>query len=112
MREVIDNINSVTTTDVYSFESLWRFFSSPSTFEWDENTPFSSIRWPIGGVLLYIIVVVSLRIGMRSFQPLSMAYATFVHNAILFVWSICMFVGCSLSAFPRLRVRVNRVSSV
>jgi hypothetical protein len=77
----------------------YRLLTNPSLFEWSSVTPFSGWQWPVGSVLAYVVVIVSLRILMRNREPFDMRYVTFLHNAILFVLSVTMCIGQASAAW-------------
>ena len=87
----------------------YRLLIQPHRFVWDETTPFSSIRWPVGGVLAYLIVIVSGRRLMRRHNPFDMRRVFLAHNAILCVWSISMCIGCAIYALSAMFVSMRGV---
>ena len=69
----------------------------------------SAMHPRIGGVLAYLLVIVSGRRLMAGHNPFDMRRVFLAHNAILCVWSISMCIGCALYALPAMFVRRCRV---
>jgi len=63
-------------------------------FEWaQEVTPFSNIAWPVGGGLMYLLMIYALHNYMKDRKALNVATATRFHNCFLVVLSIVLSCG-------------------
>jgi len=73
---------------------MWRggFDWSLSGFEWKQS-PFSSVQWPMIGIIMYLSAVFGLQRYMRDRPPLKMKSATLIHNIFLCLLSAAMCIG-------------------
>ena len=83
--------------------------SSPATFNF-HNAPLSSIYWPIGAVSVYLVLVVLLvqimdtrkKANNNKSNPfITSPKILVVHNLILSLWSLIMFLGCLTEIYRR-----------
>mmetsp|Transcript_52377 Transcript_52377/g.145147 ORF Transcript_52377/g.145147 Transcript_52377/m.145147 type:complete len:266 (-) Transcript_52377:122-919(-) len=61
-------------------------------FEW-RGAPFSHWRWPVLGVVAYLLCVWILSAVMQSRKAFELRHATAVHNLLLSIGSLAMFLG-------------------
>jgi len=91
--------------DVGSFDSSkwrWEDLYNPYNFEWKYGvTPFSNFHVVVGGILVYLLTVFCLRSWMEGKAPFAMKRATQVHNVILCLWSLAMFLGIAYGSFKK-----------
>lgn len=84
----------------------WEQLYNPYEFDWKYGvTPFSNIQLVFSAIAVYLVVVFSLQNWMKDKSAFSMRRATQVHNAILCVWSLAMFVGISYGSYKKAQAR-------
>jgi len=77
----------------------WKQLFSASEFHWKVGvTPFSNLQLPVlvGGV--YLSTLFALQYFMRDKKALALKGFSFIHNVILTIWSVSMFLGASYGA--------------
>mmetsp|Transcript_48643 Transcript_48643/g.77474 ORF Transcript_48643/g.77474 Transcript_48643/m.77474 type:complete len:250 (+) Transcript_48643:33-782(+) len=71
-------------------------------FSWD-GAFASDWRWPTAGVLIYLVVVFLLGVAMKDAKAFDLQRVTVLHNLLLSVVSLLMFLGTSLELLRRFR---------
>lgn len=93
----------------WNWSALW----DHANFRWtvdgdasgDAPTPMSDPWWAVFSIVLYLVVVFSLKAWMRGREAYTLTGAMFLHNLILFVWSLGMFAGAVLFGMERIAAR-------
>jgi fatty acid elongase 3 len=77
----------------------WKQLYSTGDFHWRVGvTPFSQLQIPIVISVIYLTTLFSLKSFMNDRKALSLKGFSFIHNIILTVWSLSMFLGASYGA--------------
>jgi hypothetical protein len=72
----------------------WMHPYNANKFEWNNNiTPFSHVAWPVGGGVLYLVMVWVLTVYMRDRKAVDVSIATKFHNLFLVGLSIVLSSG-------------------
>eukprot|EP00434_Breviolum_minutum_P022165 symbB.v1.2.019569.t1/scaffold1591.1/size184449/5 len=69
-------------------------------FRW-EGAFASDWRWPAGGVLVYLLVIFALGILMKDLKAFQLQKVAVLHNLLLSIGSLVMFLGTSLELLRR-----------
>jgi len=77
----------------------WKQFTQINNFQWEiGKTPFSQFGVPVFGSFFYLISLLVLHIYMKEKKAMVLKGFTFVHNVILTLLSLTMFIGASYGA--------------
>eukprot|EP01114_Cavostelium_apophysatum_P019906 TRINITY_DN653_c0_g1_i1.p1 TRINITY_DN653_c0_g1~~TRINITY_DN653_c0_g1_i1.p1 ORF type:complete len:295 (+),score=60.71 TRINITY_DN653_c0_g1_i1:151-1035(+) len=81
-------------------------FADISNFKWKYGiTPFSHFQIPVFMSLFYLATLFTLQVWMKNKKPFVLKSFTFVHNVILTVLSLAMFVGTTYGAILKYRAQ-------
>ena len=70
-------------------------------FEWQSGTtPLSHVYYPLGAVAVYYVVIFALQAFMKNRERVNVKWIVFVHNTLLLLWSVVMFLGIVSVALP------------
>jgi len=78
----------------------WNQIVAVNDFRWNSGqTPFSQLQIPVVIAVSYLISLYVLQGYMKEKKPYVLKYPTFVHNVILTLLSLTMFLGSSYGAY-------------